>query len=60
MALEIQVLTWDKHKNVVGLNWDPNPPLLMTGSPKTIPKLVTSCMINSLDVEDIKIDDEFD
>jgi hypothetical protein len=59
MALEIQVLTWEKHKNVVGLNWDPNPPLLITGSPKTKPKLVTSCMINSLDVEDKKIDDEF-
>ena len=21
MVLEIQVLVWDKHKNVVGLNW---------------------------------------
>ena len=46
---------------VVGLNWDHNshPPLLITGSPKAIYKLVTGCMINSLDVEDIKIDDEF-
>ena len=21
MTLEIQVMTWDRHKNVVGLNW---------------------------------------
>jgi len=29
MTLEIQILAWDRHKNVVGLTsqWDPNLPL---------------------------------
>ena len=38
MTLEIQVLVWDKDKNVGRLNrlWDPNPPLLIAGSPTAI------------------------
>ena len=29
MTLEIHILAWDRHKNMVGLTsqWDPNPPL---------------------------------
>jgi hypothetical protein len=41
-TLEIQVLAWDRHTNVVVLNdlCDPNPPLLIIGSPTAIQILV--------------------
>ena len=38
MTLEIQVLVWDRDKNVGRINrlWDPSPPLLIAGSPPAI------------------------
>ena len=38
MTLEIQVLMWDRDKNVGRINrlWDPSPPLLIAGSPPAI------------------------
>ena len=38
MELDIQVLAWDRHKNMTGLNRlsDPNPIPPTTGSPNTI------------------------
>jgi hypothetical protein len=38
MMLEIQVLAWDRHINVAGLNWFMGfyPPLLITGSATAI------------------------
>ena len=53
-TLEIQVLAWDRHKNVVVLNHlcDPNPPLLIIGSPTAIQilVLVLSSSVSSKDI----------
>jgi hypothetical protein len=40
MTLEIQVLAWDRHNNVVGLNhlMTSHPPLLISESPMSICK----------------------